>query len=47
MRGKFRVMLRQECPDLIIPDVVWCRRWILRVTTWGNGEQAALDYLAH
>src|ERR1700692_4387850 len=23
VRGKFRAMLRQKCPDLIIPDAVW------------------------
>jgi hypothetical protein len=46
VRGKFRAMLRQKCPDLIIPDAVWRRCWILHVTTWGNGEQAVLDYLA-
>src|ERR1017187_851326 len=46
VRGKFRAMLRQTCPDLIIPDVVWRKRWILHVTAWGNGELAVLDYLA-
>jgi hypothetical protein len=46
VRGKFRAMLRQKCPDLHIPDAVWRRRWILHVTAWGNGEQAVLDYLA-
>jgi Putative transposase/Transposase zinc-binding domain len=46
VRGKFRAMLRQTCPNLIIPDVVWRTRWILHVTAWGNGEQAVLDYLA-
>ena len=46
VRGKFRAMLRQKCPDLIIPDAVWRKRWILHVTAWGNGEQAVLDYLA-
>src|ERR1700722_18321071 len=46
VRGKFRAMLRQTCPDLIIPDVVWRTPWILHVTAWGNGEQAVLDYLA-
>jgi hypothetical protein len=46
VRGKFRAMLRQKCPDMIIPDAVWRKRWILHVTAWGNGEQAVLDYLA-
>jgi hypothetical protein len=46
VRGKFRAMLRQKCPDLIIPDAAWRKCWILHVTAWGNGEQAVLDYLA-
>jgi hypothetical protein len=39
VRGKFRAMLRQKCPDLIIPDVVWRKHWILHVTAWGNGSR--------
>jgi len=46
VRGKFRAMLHQTCPDLIIHDAVWRKRWILHVTAWGNGEQTVLDYLA-
>jgi len=46
VRGKFRALLRRKCPDLVIPEAVWCRPWILHVTAWGNGEQAVLDYLA-
>jgi hypothetical protein len=46
VRGKFRALLRQKCPDLVIPEAVWDRSWILHVTAWGNGEQAVLDYLA-
>ena len=46
VRGKFRAVLHQKCPDLIIPDVVWRKCWILHVIAWGNGEQAVLDYIA-
>ena len=46
VRGKFRALLRQRCPDLIVPDVVWHKDWIAHVTAWGTGEQAVLDYLA-
>jgi hypothetical protein len=46
VRGKFRALLQRKCPDLVIPDVVWRRPWILHVTAWGDGEQAVLDYLA-
>ena len=46
VRGKFRALLHQKCPDLIIPDTVWNKRWILHITAWGDGEQAVLEYLA-
>jgi hypothetical protein len=46
VRGRFRALLQQKCPDLVIPEAVWSRPWILHVTAWGNGEQAVLDYLA-
>ena len=46
VRGKFRDLLRRKCPDLVIPEAVWSKRWILHVTAWGDGEQAVLEYLA-
>jgi hypothetical protein len=46
VRGKFRATLRQKCPDLVIPDAVWRKPWILHVTAWGKGEKAVMDYLA-
>ena len=46
VRGKFRALLRQKCPDLVIPDAVWHTPWILHVSARGKGEQAVLDYLA-
>ena len=46
VRGKFRALLQLKCPDLVIPEAVWDRPWILHVTAWGNSEQAVLDYLA-
>jgi len=46
VRGKFRALLKRKCPDLVIPEAVWQRPWILHVTAWGEGEQAVLDYLA-
>ena len=46
VRGKFRALLQRRCPDLDIPDAAWRKPWVLHVTAWGNGEQAALDYLA-
>ena len=46
MRGKFRALLQQRCPDMAVPEVVWRTDWIAHVTSWGKGEQAVLDYLA-
>jgi hypothetical protein len=46
VRGKFRALLLRKCPDLVIPEAVWRKPWILHVTVWGSGEQAVLDYLA-
>ena len=46
VRGKFRDLLRRKCPNLVIPDAVWSKRWILHVTAWGEGEQAVIEYLA-
>jgi hypothetical protein len=46
VHGKFRALLRRKCPDLVIPDAVWRKPWVLHVTAWGNGEQAVLNYLA-
>jgi len=46
VRGKFRALLQQKCPDLVVPDAVWHKRWILHISARGNGEQAVLDYLA-
>jgi hypothetical protein len=39
VRGKFRDLLRRKCPDLIIPEAVWSKRWILHVTAWGDGDR--------
>src|SRR3569833_2342988 len=46
VRGKFRALLRQKCPDLVVPDAVWLKRWVLYVSARGKGEQAVLNYLA-
>jgi hypothetical protein len=46
IRGKFRALLRQRRPDLVIPHAVWRIPWVVHVTAWGSGEQAVLAYLA-
>lgn len=46
VRGKFRALLQQRCPDLAVPHTVWRIRWVIHVTPWGSGEPALLNYLA-
>src|SRR6202051_3391425 len=31
VRGKFRALLLRKCPELVIPNGVWCKPWILHV----------------
>ena len=38
--------LRQLCPSADLPRHVWQIPWVVHITPWGEGQQAALDYLA-
>jgi hypothetical protein len=46
VRGKLKAMLRRRRPDLVLPPGAWRKPWIVHITSWGEGEQAVLDYLA-
>lgn len=46
VRGKLRAALTKCCPELILPDAVWRKPWVVHCTAWGMGEQCVLDYLA-
>jgi hypothetical protein len=46
VRGKFRAMLADRRPDLVIPGAVWRTPWVVHCTPWGKGERAVIDYLA-
>ena len=46
VRGKLRAGLQKSRPDLVLPDAVWSKPWVVQCTPWGEGEQAVLDYLA-
>lgn len=48
VRGKFHDALKKERPDLEaqLPPDVWTRDWVAWCKPWGQGETAALDYLA-
>ena len=44
--GKLRAWFAQKRPDLIIPATAWTTPWVVRITPWGEGEEALLRYLA-
>ena len=46
VRGKLRAALQKKRPDLVIPDAAWSKPWVVHCTSWSEGEQAVLDYLA-
>jgi len=46
VRGKLKALLANKRPDLKIPDVVWTKSWVVKITRWGEGEDAVLSYLA-
>jgi hypothetical protein len=45
-RARFRDAFVRLCPDADLPRQVWRIPWVVHITPWGKGEQAALDYLA-
>lgn len=45
-RARFRDAFARLCPDVDLPRHVWQIPWVVHITPWGEGEQAALDYLA-
>jgi hypothetical protein len=46
VRGKLRAGFAARRPDLVLPQAVWSKPWVVHCTAWGEGEQAVLDYLA-
>src|SRR5262249_18199978 len=46
VRGKLKAWFAQKRPDLIIPATVWTTPWVVKITRWGDGENAVLRYLA-
>jgi hypothetical protein len=45
-RARFRDALARLCPNVELPRHVWQIPWVVHITPWGKGQQAALDYLA-
>src|SRR5260370_619804 len=45
-RGRFRDAFARLCPDADLAPHVWQIPWVVDITPWGEGQQAALDYLA-
>jgi Putative transposase/Transposase zinc-binding domain len=46
VRGKLRAALAKRRPDLKVPEATWSKRWVVHCTTWGEGDEAVLGYLA-
>jgi hypothetical protein len=46
VRNKLKALLEKKRPDLVVSEAVWCKRWVVHVTAWGEGQQAVLEYLA-
>ena len=44
--GKLRAWFAQKRPDLMVPATAWITPWVVRITPWGEGEDAILRYLA-
>jgi Putative transposase/Transposase zinc-binding domain len=44
-RGLFRALVRQERPDLIIPEVVWTTGWVVYCKPAMQGTEQVLRYL--
>jgi hypothetical protein len=45
-RARFRNAFARLCPDVDLPHHVWQIPWVVHITPWGEGPQAALGYLA-
>jgi hypothetical protein len=46
VRGKLRAALAKRRPDLVLPEAAWRKPWVVDCTTWGEGDEAVLRYLA-
>ena len=44
-RARFRDAFARLCPAADLPPHVWQIPWVVHITPWGQGQQAALDYL--
>ena len=45
-RARFRDAFARLCPDADLAPHVWQIPWVVDITPWGEGQRAALDYLA-
>jgi len=45
-RARFRDAFAKLCPDANLPPHLWQIPWVVHITPWAEGQQAALDYLA-
>ena len=45
-RGKLRAALAKRRPDLVLPEAAWRKPWVVHCTSWGDGAEAVLEYVA-
>jgi hypothetical protein len=41
-----RAAIEKRRPDLVLPRAAWKKPWVIHCTTWGDGADAVLRYLA-
>ena len=46
VRGKLKAALAKRRPDLVLPEAAWRKPWVVHCTSWGDGAEAVLEYLA-
>ena len=46
VRGKLKAALAKRRPDLVLPEAAWRKSWVVHCTSWGDGADAVLEYLA-
>ena len=46
VRAKLKAALAKRRPDLVLPEAAWKKPWVVHCTSWGDGADAVLEYLA-
>ena len=41
VRSEMVALLKKRRPDLVVPEAMWRKPWVVHCTAWGNGAEAA------